>query len=88
MIERKSTVDQIEITALGPVQIRIALQIVDGDQVLSSKWHRTLIEHPSLAQAQMDAVNEHLTTQMGESAISQEDIDRIKAFCELSATFS
>lgn len=87
MIERQSVVDQIEITRNGDVQVRLALQLVDGDVVHSFKWHRTVVKAGTSAQLQMDAVNDHLVL-IDEAQVSQADIDRVKAFCDLSATYA
>jgi hypothetical protein len=86
MIERKSVVDQIEITHDGIVQVRIGLLIVDGDKELSRKWHRTAFDPkvPNAATLQMYEVNTHLLS-MGEMAVPQSEIDRIVAHAELAA---
>lgn len=88
MIERKSLVDQIEITQDNTVQVRIGLRIVDGDVVVNNRWHRAVMPKgiDSGAQLQMNAVNEHLVS-MGELPVSQADIDRVIAFNTLAESF-
>ncbi len=72
MIEQRTIIDQIEITHGGVIQIRFAKQIVDGDTVLASEWHRSSIEPGGDPAAQMAAVNSHLT-QMGRLPVSDKD---------------
>lgn len=79
-MERKTVVDQIEITRAGMVQVRLALLIVDGEKEISSRYHRTAFDPrvENAAMIQMYAVNTHLL-EMGEKPIPQEDIDRVMA---------
>jgi hypothetical protein len=88
MIERKSVVNQIEITLDNTVQVQIGLRIVDGGVVVNNRWHRTVLPKgiENGAQLQMNAVNEHLVS-MGELPVSQADIDRIVAFNTLAESF-
>ncbi len=60
MIEQKTIVDQIEIARNGVIQVRFAKQVVRGDRVLSTAWHRTAFEPGTPAEAQMREVNRHL----------------------------
>jgi len=78
MLERKSMVEQIELPSSGGVQVKIALMIVEGDKVLSSSWHRTLVTHGGNAVTQMSYVQAHLS-EMGEALLSQEDVARVVA---------
>jgi len=82
MIEKQSVVDQIEITRSGTLQIRIGLEIVEDGKILSGKWHRTSIEPSGNVDEQMKFVNDHLLS-MGEAQVSQQDIDKIKAYHSL-----
>lgn len=77
-ITKQTTLDQIEITRNGTVQIRIALELVEGGAIISQKWHRTSIQHDGDFDAQMAAVNAHLA-QMGERPVSHADIEKIKS---------
>jgi hypothetical protein len=83
MIQRKSIINQIEVPTHGGVAVRIALQIVDGDTVISSKWHRTLIPVGISPAEQLAFVNEHLAM-MGEAPISSADIQRVGLFHKLA----
>lgn len=79
MIERKSQIDQTEINfRSGIVQVRIALMLVDGDEVLDTKWHRTSVATRELTEPQFAAVNEHLT-QMGWPPVPEADIAKVVA---------
>lgn len=84
MIERKSIVDQIDIPITGGIGVRIALQLVENGVVLSSKWHRTMIPDEISPAEQLAYVNEHLT-QMGETKISNADIQRVGLFHKLAS---
>lgn len=77
MIEKKTTVDQIEVRD-SSVQIRFGLLLVDGDTELQSKWHRTAVEQGGNIDAQIAAVNEHLA-QMGYGPVPGSGVERIKA---------
>jgi hypothetical protein len=83
-IERKSVVDQLEFPRAGGVQVRFALLIVDGDEEISSSWHRTYIPEGMDPALQIAAVNEHLA-QMGAAQIDAADIARVAAFCAFGA---
>lgn len=82
MLERKSIVDQIEITRVNTVQVRLALLIVDGSVEISSRWHRTSIDVAGAAEQQMLTVQDHLQS-MGEALVSQADIDRVVTICNV-----
>lgn len=86
-IERRTVVSQIEITSDNTVQIRMALQLVDGGEVISSRWHRTSIPTGVLAADQMAVVNEHLAS-MGEAPVSGSDIARVEAFHVLAIQYA
>ena len=80
MITKQTVVDQIEVTRNGTIQVRIALELVENGAVLNYKWHRTAIDAGGDVDAQMAAVNAHITSeQMNEQPVSPADIARIKA---------
>lgn len=83
-IERKSVVDQIEVnSSVGGVGVRIALQLVENGEVLSSKWHRTMIPAEISPAEQLGYVNAHLAS-MGEAPLTSSDIQRVGLFHKLS----
>jgi len=60
MIEKKTIIDQIEITRDGHVQVRFAKQILEDGKEISCQWHRTVIEPGVNVDTQLSAVNAHL----------------------------
>lgn len=60
-LARRTIVDQIEILRDGTVQVRLAKQVVDGDDVLRSEYHRIAVEPGSDLESCLLAVNAHLT---------------------------
>lgn len=84
-IKRKTIIDQLEYNCNGTVSVRLALQLAEGDQVISSKWHRTVIPAGIPACLQMAEVNTHLHA-MGEERLPNKEILRIEKFCEFCQT--
>lgn len=80
MIEKKTIIDQIEITRNGTVQVRLGLLLVEDGTEIDSKWHRTAFPPGHDVAAQIAAVNEHLV-QMGKTEVSVEDSARITTVC-------
>jgi hypothetical protein len=70
-IERKTVIDQIEITRGGPIQIRFAKLLVEDGKELACEWHRTTLEPGNEPDAMFAAVNDHLE-QMGVARIEQD----------------
>ena len=85
MIEKKTLIDQIELTQSGRIQIRFALLLVDGDEILDSKWHRAALDVGDDVDAYMGIVNAHLAS-MGKVPADAASIDRIKAVCAATWT--
>lgn len=78
-MKKQTVVDQIEITRNGTIQLRIAKELVDDDgTILTSSWHRTSLPPGHDIDAQMAAVNAHLTQGLGFPSVSASDIDRVK----------
>lgn len=77
MIEKRTTVQQIEITAGGFIQVRFALDLVEDGKVIQRQWHRTAIEPGGDVDAQIVAVNANLA-QMGKNAVPVPDVTRVK----------
>lgn len=80
MIEKKTIIDQIEITRNGTVQMRFGLLLLEGRAEIDSKWHRTCFPPGHDVAAQIAAVNSHLA-QMGKPPVSTEDAAYIAAMC-------
>lgn len=80
---KRTVIDRIEILQDGTVQLRLAKQVVDGEKILMSEPHRTVIEPGINADDQMAAVNAHLTA-MGWPACK--DYADVKAHCTVAHT--
>lgn len=78
-MEKKTVIDQIEITRSGMIQIRMRKLIVDDNGTEHDLgYHRTAIEPGSDPNLQMAAVNEHLLEmQMG--AVPAEEMVTLNA---------
>lgn len=61
---RISTINQREITDTGLIHVRIAKQVVDAGEVISSQWHRCSISPGEDVESVISSVDDHLT-QMG-----------------------
>lgn len=88
MIERKSTLDQLEIDKTGYVKARFALQLVEDGNVLNQAYHRAMFD-VNVANSvilTMYEVNRHLVEMMGVPPIPQEDIDLMVAHVALHKT--
>jgi len=83
MIEKKTVVDQIEITRSGHMQIRFGKLLVEDGKEIACQWHRTVIEPGADVDAQIEFVNSHLID-MGYPAI--EDISQLKRHAEVAFT--
>ena len=62
-MSRKSVVNQREITENGTIQVRIAKQVVDAGEVISSLWHRCAFEPGQNVEDMISAVDADLTKQ-------------------------
>lgn len=86
-MHKQTVVDQIEIVRNGQIQIRMAKEVVDDDgSVLSREWHRSAVAPGEDIDAQMAAVNEHLTSGLNYPAVSANDIARIHAVADVTWT--
>ena len=85
MIDKKTVVDQIEITRRDVVQVRLALMYVEDGVEGDQKYHRTAIPPGVEPELQMQAVHEHLAS-MGYPPVSGEDMARIEAHCKIVHT--
>lgn len=85
MISKQTTVNQIEITQNGTVQVRVGLELVENGNVLTQRWHRTLFPPACDIDAQFALVNTHLI-QQGENPVTQIDIDKVRAHCSTAWT--
>ena len=77
MVEKRTLVDQIEVTANGTIQVRMRKLIVEDGAVLSEQFHRTVIEPNCDCDEQLSAVNAH-RTQMSCATVASEDWQRVR----------
>lgn len=84
-IVQESVVNQIEISEVNDLTVRIELRVVNGSKVISSRWHRASFDKDiaNSVDLQMAEVNKHLI-EMGEAPVSAEDIAKIKKFADLA----
>jgi hypothetical protein len=78
MIERKTILDQYEVTRDGVIQVRIGLLLIEDGVETDCKWHRTVIPPGISVDAQMALVNDHLKA-MGKPTLDDEQIARLVA---------
>ena len=85
MIEKRTVVDQIEITRRGHIQIRFGLLLVENGVEISCRWHRTVIEPGGSVEAMVAAVDAGLAA-MNAARIDRADPPTIKSVCQLVHT--
>lgn len=83
MIEKRTTIGQIEIQPNGIVQVRMHKQLVEDGNVLSERLHRAVIEPGQDIDRVMAAVNDHIVA-TGYAPV--EDYDRLRQFCAVAHT--
>lgn len=83
-MDKRTIVNQIEIQADGTVQVRFAKQIMDGEEIISNQWHRTMFDVSVNVDDQLTAMNTNLVDQLGYPEISIDDIKRLKSFINLA----
>lgn len=89
MIEKKTVIDQIEITRNGTIQVRFALLVLDDGEEISSRWHRTAIEPGADVVAQLNAVDSDITTRKELKAVPIErgrSLDLLRSIVSLVHT--
>jgi hypothetical protein len=84
-LERRTVIDQIEIRRDGTVQVRLAKQVVDGEDVLRSDYHRIGVEPGADLESHLPLVNAHLTT-LGEAVVEETEWDRVRRVVSLEHT--
>lgn len=77
MIEKRTIVDQREITANSIIQIRFRKEIVEDGKVLSFQYHRTTLQPGDDLDAQMAVVNAHLERMDCKPVEDYESVKRI-----------
>lgn len=77
-ITKRVVLSQVEVVAVGHVQVRLSKEVVEDGTVLSSEYHRTAIECGAHVGAQMLLVNAHLG-EMGWPPVSAAECARVAA---------
>ncbi len=75
-IEKKTIVDQIEITRDGTIQLRLGLLLVEDGVEIGCTYHRTAIPPGTDPAAQLAAVDAHLT-KMGKATLDTSEAKRV-----------
>ncbi len=78
-MEKRTVIDQITVDADGNLMVRFLKQIVDGGAVLSSQYHRTVVECGGNVAVQMAVVNAHLGAMGWPAVIDSSQLDAIAA---------
>lgn len=78
MIEKRTVIDQIEVTRSGRIQIRFALEIVENGEVISSSYHRTAVDPGETVEDKMAIVDAHLLA-MGKTGIADDGMPGVLA---------
>ena len=87
-LAQQTVLNQREILSDGTVQVRFALQVMNGDAVLQSQWHRGSFPPGSDADMIVAAINSNIAqADMGSwPPISDEDAAKIKGTCQAEWT--
>lgn len=85
-MEKKTVVDQIEITRNGTVQVRLRKVLVNDDGTLDDLgYHRSVIPPGTDPDEQMALVNTHLE-QMKMGRVASSELGNVRAICKLVHT--
>ena|ERR1035437_1242384 len=84
-IEKRTVVDQRELTSTGIIQIRFLKEIVEDGNVLSFEYHRTSIKPGQDVDEVMASVNSNLL-QMNCTEVSPDEIDKIRRVIQVEHT--
>ena len=78
MIEKRTVIDQIEVTRSGRIQVRLALEIVENGEAISSAYHRAAVDPGEAVADTMALVNGHLLA-MGKTEIAADGMPGVLA---------
>lgn len=82
MIEKKTVLDQIELTRANTVQVRLALLMVEDGVEIECRYHRTVLPVGVDVDQQIAAVNAHLAT-MNREPVPADAVVKIKQVAAL-----
>jgi hypothetical protein len=88
-VQKRTTLDKIEIDRDGVIGLRFAKEIVDDDgTILSTEWHRTAVPPGTDLAAHLAVVNTHLVEGLKQAPIQQKDTDKASAVAGVTWTRS
>ena len=82
---KEVVLSQIEVQPDGTLQVRFDKRVVDGTEVFSHEYHRTVVPPGISVDKQMAAVNAHLA-EMSWPPVAREHIERIKRIAKVEHT--
>lgn len=85
MIEKKTVIDQIEITRNGSIQIRFGLLLVEDGKEIACDWLRKVIEPGDNVAASLGVIDAYLQ-QTGKAAIDTGRISLVKSVAAIAHT--
>lgn len=85
MLEKRTIVDQVECTRSGILQIRMRLQILDGETIFRNDYHRTVLEPGIDPDAQLAFLNTALLRE-GEAAVTSDEWERVRRIVAVEHT--
>ena len=84
-LQRRTIIDQIEIRRDGTVQVRLAKQVVDGEDVLRSEYHRIGVEPGADLESYLPVVNGQLAA-LREAEVDEAEWDRLRRVISVEHT--
>ncbi len=84
-LEQKTLIDQIEILRDGTLRVRMNKTVVDGETVIASGYHRTVLTPGVDADVQLAAVNGHLAA-LGAAPVEDGEWDRLRRIAAVEHT--
>jgi hypothetical protein len=81
-LEKRTVLDRVEIDSTGHVYMRLLKQVVDGDKVLMSEPHRSVIAPGVEPKDQVALVSEHLQ-EMGFPPVEAPDLAKLASFTQI-----
>ena len=88
MIEKKTVIDQIEITDSGHIGVRFGLLILEDGVEISRNWHRTMIEPGVDPVAVIDLINADITKrpELKAMPVDTAKVPLLKQVCDIVHT--
>lgn len=84
-LERRTIIDQIEIKRDATMNVRLAKQVVDGEEVVTSEYHRIAVEPGADLESRLPIVNAHLA-EMHAASVDEAEWERVRRIVGLEHT--